>query len=78
MPSVCVQLTGEHGEQTHQEIYATVAARPTSLPFARDSMSELHEAGSIDETFADAFCEEKSDNSTEKVVVLTSTSQNIS
>ena len=48
-----VQLTGERGERTHQEIYAIVVTRPTSLSFAQDYMRELHEAGSIGETGAD-------------------------
>ncbi len=57
-----VQLTGERGEQTHQEIYAIVVARPTSLSFAQDCIQELHEAGSIGETSVYTFWEEKERN----------------
>ncbi len=72
--------TGEHDGRFRREIRATVVATPTSLSSVRDSTQELHEAGSIRETFDDAFYEETSDQitPTENIIVLTSTSLSIS
>lgn len=55
------RLTAEHGEQMHREIYVAVGVRPTSPSSAQDSTLGLREAGNIDETFGDAFYEEKLD-----------------
>lgn len=80
MPLVCIQLTGEHGERTHLEICATVAARSMLLSSAQDNMREPHGAGNTGETSADL--QRKNDKSgdinKEHDGLQTSTSQNIS
>ncbi len=57
-----VSLLANVANKTHQEIYAIVVARPTSLSFAQDYMQELHETGSIGETSVYTFWEEKERN----------------